>query len=58
MKTPSFSQRLKSGWNKEQLMKLYAISEQQYQKLLTCLENLKRIEAEKGQEQKRRKVRA
>ncbi len=49
MKAPSFSQRLKAGASKEELMKLYAISEAQYQKLLTCLDNLKRLEQEQKQ---------
>lgn len=46
---PSFSQRLKSGATKEELMKLYAITEAQYEKLLSCLEGLKRIEKEQKQ---------
>lgn len=52
---PSFSQRLKAGATKEELMKQYAIDEKQYQKLLTCLEGLKRIEQEQKEHPKPKK---
>ena len=39
----SFSDRLKAGWSKEQLMKHYAMPEQQYDRVIACL---KRIKAE------------
>lgn len=39
-KTPSFSQRLKAGWSKEQLMKYYALTEAQFEKILKNLAEL------------------
>ncbi|MBU4373918.1 MAG: hypothetical protein KKD69_03990 [Euryarchaeota archaeon] len=42
-RTPSFSQRLKAGWTKEQLVKYYCITEAQYERVVACV---KRIEQE------------
>lgn len=44
MKEPSFSQRLKAGAAKEELMKHYALNEAQYAKVITCLESIKKQE--------------
>ena len=33
----SFSQKFDSGWTKEQLMKYYAMTEKQYEKVMACL---------------------
>lgn len=41
MKEPSFSQRLKAGWSKADLMQYYALDEKQYDKVLICLERIK-----------------
>ncbi|VVB85645.1 Uncharacterised protein [uncultured archaeon] len=41
MKEPSFSQRLKAGWSKTDLMRYYALDEKQYDKVLACLERIK-----------------
>ncbi len=51
----SFSQRLKAGASKEDLMKLYSISEAQYQKLIACLDNLKQLETAKKDATKQRR---
>jgi hypothetical protein len=39
--TPSFSQRLRAGESKEQLMKHYVLTEAQYQKIVMCLDRIK-----------------
>jgi len=44
-KTLSFSDRLKAGATKEELMKYYYISEEQYGKIAACLD---RIQAAQG----------
>jgi hypothetical protein len=41
-KNQSFSARLKEGWTKEQLMKHYALSESEYDQLVTCLEQIQK----------------
>ncbi len=41
MKEPSFSQRLKAGWLKDDLMRYYALDEKQYDKVLACLKQIK-----------------
>ncbi len=33
----SFSQKLRAGWTKEQLMAYYALTEEQFEKVLGCL---------------------
>ncbi len=33
----SFSQKLRAGWTKEQLMAYYALTEAQYENVLGCL---------------------
>jgi len=38
----SFSQRLKNGQTKEQLQKYYSLSSYQYDKVLECLQDLKK----------------
>ncbi len=43
----SFSQKLKAGWTKEQLMAYYALSEAQYERVI---ESLKVIWARRAQE--------
>jgi len=40
MRQLSFSQRLKSGWSKEQLMKYYVMDEKHYDKVLASLERI------------------
>jgi len=39
---PSFSQRLKAGWQKPELMAYYALNETQYQKVLERLQEIAR----------------
>ena len=39
-KNASFSDRLKEGWTKEQLMKHYSVSEEEYEKLIVCIKNI------------------
>ncbi len=41
MKEPSFSQRLKAGWSKGQLMQFYALTEQQYQKIIASVASVR-----------------
>ncbi len=36
----SFSQKLREGWTKEQLMAYYALTEAQYEKVLRCLRDI------------------
>lgn len=45
MRQLSFSQRMRAGWSKEQLMKYYVISEQQYERVQVCLNRLQGREA-------------
>ncbi len=33
----SFSQKLRAGWTKEQLMAYYALTEAQYERVIGCL---------------------
>lgn len=40
MKEPSFSQRLKAGWSKADLMKYYVLDEKQYDKVIACLKGI------------------
>ncbi len=40
-RTPSFSQKLKAGVTKQELMKYYALTETQFDKLLICLARIK-----------------
>lgn len=41
----SFRHRLETeGWTKEQLMKYYAITEEQYNKTIACLEKIKPLQ--------------
>lgn len=49
----SFSQRLKKGATKEELMEYYCLSSEQYDKAVACLDNLKAIELQKKQETRR-----
>jgi hypothetical protein len=44
MKSLSFSQRFKAGWSKEQLMSYYAMDEKQYNKVIACLESIRKGE--------------
>jgi len=37
----SFSQKLREGWTKEQLMAYYALTEAQYEKVMECLERIR-----------------
>lgn len=37
----SFSDKLKAGWSKEQLMKYYCLSEERYNKTIHCLEDIR-----------------
>ncbi len=39
----SFSQKLKAGWTKERLMAYYALTEAQYEKILGCLEAIRKV---------------
>ena len=41
MKPLSFSQRLKSGWSKADLMRYYALDESRYNKVIESLERIK-----------------
>ena len=38
----SFSRKLRAGWTKEQLMKYYAMSEAQYDRIIESLEAIRR----------------
>ncbi len=38
----SFSQKMKAGWTKEQLMAYYALTEVQYEKVMECLKGIRR----------------
>ena len=40
MKPLSFSQRLKAGWSKADLMKYYAMDEKQYDRVLAFLQGI------------------
>jgi len=40
MKPLSFSQRLKAGWSKADLMRYYALNETQYNKVVECLQEI------------------
>jgi len=40
-KNASFSERLKGGWTKEQLMKYYSLSEEEYERLIVTIRNIK-----------------
>jgi hypothetical protein len=40
MKDLSFSQRLKAGWSKADLMRYYALDEKQYDKVLASLQGI------------------
>ncbi len=43
MKTnTSFSQKLQAGWTQKQLMKYYALSEAQYDRVIASLEAIKK----------------
>jgi hypothetical protein len=37
----SFSQKLRDGWTKEQLMAYYVLTEAQYEKVMECLERIR-----------------
>ncbi len=37
----SFSQKLREGWTKEQLMAYYVLTEVQYEKVMECLERIR-----------------
>ncbi|MDO8727188.1 MAG: hypothetical protein Q7J35_14055 [Candidatus Methanoperedens sp.] len=37
----SFSDKLKAGWSREQLMKYYCLSEERYNKTIQCLEDIR-----------------
>lgn len=50
---PSFSDRIKQGWSKEQLLQHYALTEAQYEKALACLNNLKQLETSKKENPKK-----
>ncbi len=36
----SFSQKLKAGWTKQELMAHYALTEAQYEKVIGCLKSI------------------
>ncbi len=36
----SFSQKMKAGWTKEQLMAYYALTEAQYERVMKCLKEI------------------
>ncbi len=40
MKPTSFSEKLKAGWSKADLMRYYALNEAQYNKMLVCLQEI------------------
>ena len=40
----SFGQRSDAGWTKERLMAYYALSEAQYEKVLGCLNAIKKVD--------------
>lgn len=48
-KNVSLSERLKEGWTKEQLMKQYSLSEEEYEKNIVNIENIKKLEIIKVQ---------
>ena len=37
----SFSQKLREGWTKEQLMAYYALTGAQYERVMMCLERIR-----------------
>ncbi len=37
----SFSQKLRDGWTKEQLMAYYVLTEAQYEKTMECLKRIR-----------------
>ena len=37
----SFSQKLRDGWTKEQLMAYYVLTEAQYERVLECLKAIR-----------------
>ena len=41
----SFSQKLREGWTKEQLMAYYALTEAQYEKVMECLKRIREADA-------------
>ncbi len=36
----SFSQKLRAGWTKQELMAYYALTEEQYEKVIECLNSI------------------
>ncbi len=42
----SFSQKLRAGWTKEQLMAYYALTEAQYEKVIECLKAIRNMKQE------------
>lgn len=38
----SFSQRMKQGWSKEELMNYYCLSDNEYFRIMVCLSGLKK----------------
>ncbi len=46
----SFSQRLKAGWTKADLMLFYALNEKQYDKVLACLQEIAKNNFKEGKE--------
>lgn len=46
----SFSQRLKAGWSKADLMRYYALDEKQYDKVLACLQVITKNNCKEGKQ--------
>lgn len=42
MREPSFSQRLRAGWTQQQLMKYYALTDSQYDKVMKSQEEIEK----------------
>jgi hypothetical protein len=45
----SFSQKLKAGWTKEQLMAYYALNEREYERIIESLKVIWTRQAQEGQ---------
>ncbi len=43
MTPTSFSDKLKAGWSKTDLMRYYGLDEKRYNKVLECLEGIKKV---------------
>jgi hypothetical protein len=43
----SFSQKIKEGWTKEQLIAYYALTEREYERIMDCLKGIRQgVESE------------